>query len=247
MYMNEFTHTLARKPYHILAKKEDIASRVLTMGDPDRVNRLAGLLDNTKLVNKHRGYLVYTGYYENTMVSIACHGIGGPSAAIVFEELSMLGAKIIMRLGTCGSLTKNIELGDIVVPIGATYPIGGTVGMYVDQLCFPAIADPELSLNISKRLKERGFSGKLCIALSSDAFHKEEELARKCAELGVGVVEMECATLFTLSRLRGFRSAAALIVIDSLVTGEWIEKEKQLKLEREAGSTLLKTMVSIEL
>ncbi|RLE87880.1 MAG: nucleoside phosphorylase [Thermoprotei archaeon] len=244
--MSEFIHTLAKKPYHILTRKEDIASRVLTMGDPDRVRRSAELLEEVKLVNEHRGYLIYTGYYKGTRVSIACHGIGAPSAAIVFEELCMLGARIIVRLGTCGSLVADIKPGEVVVPIGAAYTTGGTVGMYVGSLCYPAVADPELSLRISRELRDRGLGGKLCIAVSSDSFHQEEELAKKSAKLGIGIVEMECATLFTLSRLRAFKAAAALIVIDSLVTGERLEFEERLMLERETTLVLLDSISKID-
>jgi len=90
------------KPLHILAKPEDIAPRVITSGDPARVKQLASYLEDARLVNENRGFLVYTGKYKGVDVTVATHMIGAPSAAIVFEELIMLGAKLIVRFGTCG-------------------------------------------------------------------------------------------------------------------------------------------------
>lgn len=53
-------------PVHILAKKGDIAEKVLVVGDPGRAELLSSLLESPKLVNKNRGFLVYTGTYRGT-------------------------------------------------------------------------------------------------------------------------------------------------------------------------------------
>ncbi|TRM80208.1 5'-methylthioadenosine phosphorylase, partial [Sulfolobus sp. D5] len=89
-------------PVHILAKKGEISEKVLIAGDPGRVKLLSTLLKDVKLVNENRGFLVYTGKYNDENVSIATHGIGGPSIAIVLEELAMLGANTFVRYGTAG-------------------------------------------------------------------------------------------------------------------------------------------------
>ncbi|MEM4732552.1 MAG: nucleoside phosphorylase, partial [Desulfurococcaceae archaeon] len=94
-------------PVHIKASKEDIAGNVIAGGDPYRVELLKQLLEDARVVNTHRGLLVTTGYYKGTKVTIATHGIGAPSAAIVFEELAQLGAKRIVRLGTAGGIRKD--------------------------------------------------------------------------------------------------------------------------------------------
>ncbi|MEM4005372.1 MAG: nucleoside phosphorylase, partial [Desulfurococcaceae archaeon] len=84
-------------PIHIKASSEDIARNVITSGDPGRVDLLSTLLTDAKIVNTHRGLKTITGYYKNSRVTIATHGIGAPSAAIVFEELHQLGARRIIR------------------------------------------------------------------------------------------------------------------------------------------------------
>jgi len=102
-------------PYHILAKPGEIAERVIAVGDPARVEQVSKLLSDCRPVNVNRGFLVYTGEYDGVRVSIACHGVGGPSSAIVFEELRMLGAKVIVRLGTTGGFLPEMEPGELVI------------------------------------------------------------------------------------------------------------------------------------
>ncbi len=118
-------------PAHIHAKKGDVASRVVICGDPARVEALSKLLERPRLVNTNRGFIAYTGKFNNKYVTIVAHGIGQPSAAIVIEELAQLGAKEMVRLGTCGGLDETMKVGDLVVPVGATYTYGGTVTQYI--------------------------------------------------------------------------------------------------------------------
>ena len=243
--MRESKHVLAKKPWHILAKPEDVAERVIVAGDPLRVSRISKLLEEPKLVNEHRGYLVYTGKYKGIDVSIATHGIGAPSAAIVFEELLMLGARIMVRLGTCGGLKDYIELGSVVVPIGALYEPGGTIGMYTQGCCYPAVADPEVVLKLEEKLEGHGFKVFRGLAASSDAFHAEEEYSKKWSGLNAIAVEMECATLFTLARLKGFKAGAALMVIDNLATGEAMKADTVGELADKTVKAILDAIIEV--
>ncbi|WP_243679678.1 hypothetical protein [Vulcanisaeta souniana] len=71
---------------------------------PERARQLSELLVSARLVNENRGGLItYTGKYNNVDVTVATHGIGAPSAAIVIEELISMGARFIIRLGTTGA------------------------------------------------------------------------------------------------------------------------------------------------
>ena len=108
-------------PIHIKAKKGDIAERVIIAGDPARVEQLAKMLENPRLVNTNRGFLVYTGTYKGVPVSVAVHGVGHPSSMLVVEELIMLGAKVIVRFGTCGAMVKGLKIGDLIIPTAAAY------------------------------------------------------------------------------------------------------------------------------
>ncbi len=214
-------------PIHLKLSREDIGDPIITVGDPRRSHIISQVLDSPKLVNEYRGFITYTGYFNGEKVTVATHGIGGASSAIVFEELYMMGAKTIIRLGTTGSLRKDINIGDIIVADGAVYGLGGTIGMYIgDLVSFPAVPDLGLTLDIYRKLKSAAskYNVYLGTVYSSDAFYAEDEkFAEKWSSRGVLSVEMECATLFVLSKLRGFRSACVLIVSDNLPKSERID------------------------
>jgi len=238
-------HELAKRPYHILAKPGDIAERIVAVGDPKRADSIAEeLIEDAKLVNSNRGFNTYTGFFEGVKVTVATHGIGGPSAAITVEELRMLGGKLILRLGTSGGLIEGLKVGDVVVALGSSYCPGGTIGMYAPGVCYPAVADPEATLELKKALIEENFNVWMGLVASSDSFHAEESNLPLWSSLGMIAVEMECATIFTVARLRGMRAGAALLVIDNLATGEFLsEKEERRSLELKAAKGVLKALV----
>ncbi|HUI86740.1 MAG TPA: purine-nucleoside phosphorylase [Nitrososphaerales archaeon] len=205
------------EPAHLRMKPDDVASLVVTAGDPARVEQLSRMLDGSKLVNSNRGFIVYTGHHRGKRVTVATHGIGGPSCAIVFEELHMLGAQVIVRLGTSGGMVKELGIGDMVVPTGAAYG-EGSLKMYVPDGVLPATPDLALTSAILGGCRASRVRHKEGLVFSSDAFYAEDPtFIEKWTKRGVVAVEMECATLFTLGLLRGFKAASLLVVSDSLV------------------------------
>ena len=240
---------LIKQPLHIRAKKGDIASRVVIAGDPVRVEHLSTLLENPRIVNTNRGFLTYTGLFKGIPITIATHGIGAPSAAIVIEELIMLGAKIIIRLGTAGSLIEKLDFGDIVIATGAVYNVGSNaIGMYIPNTCMCTSPHPEVIYKMMKAFKEHGLKFTLGPVFSSDAFYAEDpDFAKKWGSRGVVAVEMECAVLFSLGWLRRFKAGAVLLISNSLAkrrhympTAEEL-KPRILKL----GKALLNALIEI--
>ena len=203
-------------PLHIKAEPGDVSQKVVVSGDPARVAQLSTLLGHPRVVNENRGFLTYTGEYGGDELTVACHGIGGPSTAIVLEELIMLGAKAIVRLGSCGGLLGPMKVGDLVIATGAGYE-GGTLDSYLGRKTTPR-PDGELTSLLAATAKKRGlkhYSGRV---FSSDAFYAEgQDIARRLAKRGYVAIEMECATLFGLGKLRGVKTASALLVSDNAV------------------------------
>ncbi|MEM1618369.1 MAG: purine-nucleoside phosphorylase [Desulfurococcaceae archaeon] len=226
-------------PVHIKASKEDIAGNVIAGGDPYRVELLKQLLEDARVVNTHRGLLVTTGYYKGTKVTIATHGIGAPSAAIVFEELAQLGAKRIVRLGTAGGIRKDTRIGDIVVATSAAYVSGGcAIGQYMPGYCGATGADPLLTSRIIQVLDEYNMEYKYGPVFSSDAFYAESpDFAEKLSHYGIVAVEMEAAVLFTLGWMRGFQTACVLVISDVLHSEE---AQKVFLTTEELSETFLK-------
>jgi 5'-methylthioadenosine phosphorylase len=205
------------RPAHILARPEDIAEVAVTSGDPARIEQLAKLLHDAKLVNSNRGFTTYTGYHGDMRVTLATHGVGGPSSAIVVEELHMLGAKTIIRFGTAGGLVSALRVGDFVVPTGAACA-EGSLKAYVADGYLPAVPDTDLTCGLIRTCTKAGLRFREGLVYSSDAFYAQDMASlAPWVKRGVVAVEMECATLFTLGLIRGFRTAALLMVSNSLV------------------------------
>jgi len=205
-----------KKVYHLDAEKTP--ERMIIMGDPQRVNMLSTLLDNPILISKSRDLFVYKGYYNNVEVGLAAHGIGGPSAAIVVEELIKLGTKYIIRLGTVGSITNEINVGDIIIPSGGSFSYGGAgLGLYFNNICPNTAPNYELVYELIKELNKNKIKYYIGSIFSSDSFYAENGYIETIRKLGFIGVEMECATLFALSNLRNIKSACILVVSNNVI------------------------------
>jgi uridine phosphorylase len=93
------------------------ADRALLPGDPGRALALAQVLlgDDRRMFNHHRGLWGYTGTAaDGGLLTIQSTGMGGPSAAIVLEELAALGVLTAVRVGTARALAGGLQPGDLV-------------------------------------------------------------------------------------------------------------------------------------
>src|SRR5437764_15084768 len=144
-------------PIHLRAEAGDYAPAVLLPGDPLRAKRVAEeFLDGARQGNGERGMLGFTGTFEGKPVSVQATGMGCPSAAIVIEELIQLGARRLLRVGTCGGLQPDLALGDLIVAISAV-PADGTARHYVGGEAHCPTADWEhvhSSVHAAKQLDQ---------------------------------------------------------------------------------------------
>ncbi|BBE42573.1 Purine nucleoside phosphorylase [Conexivisphaera calida] len=213
---------------HIRAKPGDVAELAVIMGDPARVEQAASLLDDARIINSYRGYLAYTGRYEGIPVTVACHCIGGPSAAIAVEELAMLGARRIVRIGTAGAFAPAVGESEVVVP-GEAFHVS-TLPMMYSGVAGPSIADPGLSERLAREVEATGLRVHRGSVFSSDAFYLEgPEIVERWRSAGAVAVEMECATVFAVAAARGISAAAALIVSNNLATRSRVLTSDELK------------------
>jgi len=236
-------------PYHILAKPEDIAERAIAVGDPARVEQVSKLLDGCRPVNLHRGFPVYTGRYDGMRVSVACHGIGGPSASIVFEELRMLGARLIIRLGTAGGLLPEMEPGELVIPDAvACFSTYGVLATYAPGVHLPLAPNYEVIEALVNEARRIGVGFRIGAVVSNDAFYAESrEFAEEWRRRGVIAIEMECAALFGISRIRGIKSGAILILSNNVVRETPIlTADKLEKSVEEAARIILEAFKRID-
>jgi DeoD family purine-nucleoside phosphorylase len=207
-------------PVHLRAQAGDYAPAVLLPGDPLRAKRVAEeFLDDARQVNGERGLLGFTGLHEGLPVSVQATGMGSPSAAIVIEELIMLGAERLIRIGTCGGLDPALALGDTVVAISAV-PADATALRYTGGEPHAPTAHFGLTHGAIHAAKTYGIRPHVGPVATSDTFYDPDGgRHRRWAARGVLAVEMEAAALFTIGAIRGVKTACILTVSD-LVVGE---------------------------
>ncbi len=206
-------------PVHVRAEPGDFADSILLPGDPRRAEYIAeNFFEDAKLVTEERGMLGYTGTYEGKPVSVQTTGMGCPSASIIVEELIQLGAKNLLRVGTCGGYSTELALGDLIVATAATAQ-DGTVSSITQGVPYAPAAHFDLvhaAHHAAESAGTRTFMGPI---VSSDLFYDPEEDPQGLwSSLGVLAVEMEAAAIFTLAAMRGVRAGALLTVSDTIGT-----------------------------
>lgn len=201
-----------RTPIHI-RPTAGLAERVLLPGDPHRALAVAqAILESPKMFNHTRGLWGYTGTArDGGPMTVQATGMGGPSAAIVVEELVDLGARTLIRIGTCGALGPGSELGELVVAREVVAADGTSAALGAEGRLS---ADPGLSDAL-------GAAGaREVVAVSTDVFYdRREGVQREWVRLGAEVVEMEAAALLAVARRRGVAAGVLLAVTDLLEGG----------------------------
>lgn len=200
-----------RSPIHLRPSTE-LAERVLLPGDPHRALAVAqDLLEKPLMFNHARGLWGYTGIApDGAPLSVQSTGMGGPSAAIVIEELLQLGARSLIRIGTCGALREGLELGQIVA-------VGEVVA--ADGVSQALGAGPRLAPDGQLTSALIGAGAAAVTAVSTDLFYDPRDAVHgDWVAAGADVVEMEAATLLALSA-RGGASGAVVLAVSDLLAG----------------------------
>ncbi len=209
-------------PIHVRAEQGEYAEACLLPGDPLRAKYIAETyLDDPVQRNSERGMLGYTGTWEGKPVSVQATGMGCPSAAIVAEELIQLGVKRLLRVGTCGGLQADLQLGDLIVALTAV-PADATAQHYVGNEPHCPTADWELVHGAVHHAKELGQPMRVGPIVSSDVFYNPDGgQYDRWSERGILAVEMEAAILFTLGALKNVQAGCLLTVSDVVVGGQF--------------------------
>jgi len=192
----------------------ELAERVLLPGDPGRALLLAqALLEEPKMFNHNRGLWGYTGRAaDGEPLTIQSTGMGGPSAAIVIEELVQLGARRLVRVGSCGALDEGLALGDAIVATealpddGTSRALGAGERVGADAALMAALL----------AAAERDGGARSGAVVTTDLFYAPDGSHAMPAAGGALAIEMETATLFQLAALRGLQAGCLLLVSDLL-------------------------------
>lgn len=214
---------------HIQAAPGDVADVALMPGDPQRAEHIASkFLTGARRVNEVRNMWAYTGRYKDRPVSVMSHGMGIPSCSIYATELVReFGVKRLIRVGSCGTLSADVKLGDVILALGASTDSKVNRMRFMDH-DFSAIADYGMLACAADAARERGVPVRVGNVFSSDFFYTPQpEMFDVMEKMGVLGVEMEIAGLYGLAAEHGVRALGILTVSDHIRRGERLSPEER--------------------
>ena len=226
---------------HINAKNDAFADSILLPGDPLRAKFIADtFFEKNKEVTNVRNILGFTGEYKGKRISVMGTGMGIPSISIYAKELiTEYNVQSLIRVGSSGSIADHLELGDIVVGVGASTDSGVNRSRFFNA-DFSATASWELLHSFVHTAESMGKKIHVGNIFSGDLFYDpREETFEIMRKMGILAVEMEAAGLYGVASEYGAKALTVATVSDV------ISKSLQMSSdEREVG---LKTMVEITL
>jgi uridine phosphorylase len=169
----------------------------------------------------HKLYLseVFTGSFNGVQIALAGPMLGAPQTILILERMIALGVKTVIAAGWCGSLQKDVHIGDIVLP-SATISEEGTSSHYPAKSSSPS---PSLFDSLRATLAVTGLSVHEGTVWTTDApFRETIAKVKKFQSEGILSVDMETSALFTVSRFRGIDLAVVLVVSDDLSGLKWV-------------------------
>ncbi len=221
-------------PIHLRAEPGDYAPHVLCPGDPRRATYIAETFFDPgfRCVNTERGLLGYTGTFEGRPISVQTTGMGCPSSGIVFEELVMLGATRLVRVGTCGGLQPTMRMGDTVVAVSASAD-DATPLRYADMLGYAPTATWILVERAVQLSREAGATVHVGPIVTSGVFYDPNPGSfARWKRLGHVGVEMEAAMMYTIAAVKGIEALAMMTVSDVLGEDGGTERISDEELQR---------------
>ena len=213
----------------------DIAPYVFLCGDPARVPKIAASWSDTREVCRVREYLIVTGEKDTIPLTAASSGIGGPSTAILLEELAKLGGNVFIRVGNSGAIEDSVSVGDYVITTGAVRDDGTSKSYVIPE--YPAVSHYEIVNALVQTAQESGVEFHVGITWSLDGFYARNKvltpegkigsmsyegysqhwmnpLLEDLKQAGVKNCDMEAGTILTLSNLFGLKAGCICTVSD---------------------------------
>ncbi|MGJ0625790.1 uridine phosphorylase [Xenorhabdus bovienii] len=235
--------------FHLGITKSDLQGATLAIvpGDPNRVEKIAKLMDNPVHLASHREFTTWRAEIDGKPVVVCSTGIGGPSTSIAVEELAQLGVSTFLRIGTTGAIQPHINVGDVLVTTAAVRLDGAS--LHFAPMEFPAVADFECTNALYEAAKASGSATHVGVTASSDTFYPGQERydtysgrvvrrfqgsMQEWQQMGVMNYEMESATLLTMCASQGLRAGMVAGVIVNRTQQEIPDVELLKKTESDA-------------
>jgi uridine phosphorylase len=242
------------RQYHIGLGPGELADYILLPGDPDRTGRIASRLDSIELEHRHREFASVTGTYRGQRVSVVSTGIGTDNVEIaVAEILAITERPTFIRVGSCGALQPEMELGDLVVTTGAVR-LESTTSFFVHD-GYPAVADYEAVSALLEAANRLGHRAHVGITATAPGFFGAQgrpipqlpirypDLADQMARQRVMNFEMEASALLVLAGLASSRAGVVCAVYAQRSTGRFVEGSQKDAAEAACVETGLESLL----
>jgi len=214
---------------HINANDHDFAPTVLMPGDPLRAEYIAETyLADVRQVTSVRNMLGYTGTYKGKSVSVMGHGMGIPSCSIyTYELIKEYSVRNIIRVGSCGAISSQVKVRDIIIAMGACTDSKVNRSRYMGH-DFAAIADFGLLELAVIKARLLGLPFRVGNVHSSDLFYgPQSEQFDVMEHMGILGVEMETAGIYGVAAELGAKALTILTVSDHIRNGEKLSAEER--------------------
>jgi uridine phosphorylase len=221
------------RQYHIGLGPGELAEYILLPGDPDRTPKIAKRLDRIDHEHRHREFVSATGVYRGLPVSIVSTGIGTDNVEIVVAEiLAITNRPTFIRVGSCGALQPEMQLGDLAITTGAVR-LETTTSWFVHD-GYPAVADYEAVVALIEAAERLGMPYHVGLTATAPGFFGAQgrpiaqlpirypDLAEDMARERVMNFEMEASALLVLAGLAGCRAGVVCAVYAQRSTGDFV-------------------------
>ena len=230
----------------------DGATLAIVPGDPQRVEKIAQLLDEPTFLAEHREFTSWLGKIDGVPIVVTSTGIGGPSTSIAIEELAQLGVRTFLRVGTTGGIQPEVKAGDVIVTTGSVRLDGAS--SHFAPMEFPAVADFGCTKALVEAAEASGANVHVGVSASTDTFYPGQERydtfsgrvvehfrgsLEEWQSMGVLNYEMESATLLTMCASSGLRAGC----VAGVIVARDVEEIPDMETVRRSESTAVKVVV----
>jgi purine-nucleoside phosphorylase len=229
---------------HINAPEGAIADKILLPGDPLRAKFIAeNFLENPVCYNEVRGMLGFTGTYKGVKVSVQGTGMGQPSLSIYVHELfDCYRVQKAIRVGTCGAVSEDVELRDVILANGACTD-SSLQNQRFGMLHYAPVPDFGLLYTAYNKAKEMGLKTVVGQCVSSDRFYDDNQNWKLWKKYGAKGIEMESAELYTLAAEFNRKALTILTVSDHIVKGTATTAEERQTTFKDMMKLALETII----
>jgi uridine phosphorylase len=235
------------RQYHIGLAPGEVSSYIILTGDPGRIDRVAGLLDEASAIISNREYRSVSGKYNGTWLTVVATGMGPDNTEMAVVELSQIVKNpAFIRLGTSGGLQEDIEIGEMIISTGAVR-LENTSTYFVHE-GYPALANHEVILALTESVQGQHTKFRLGITATASGFYgvqgrkvpgfppRYDNIPGELAKMGVLNFEMETSTLFSLATLSGARAGSICTVIANRPKNTFIDAQFKSQCEEKLFS-----------